>query len=429
MGELGCIVVIFVRKQVGEVVGRLGETAFFMLRWWVFAALLTAGGLVLVSVPAQAAGRPGAPVPAAAAAATSQATLSAVSCTAASSCMAVGTLITGSPGKDVTLAESWNGTAWTMKATPNPKGATGSFLFGVSCTAASRCMAVGLYEDAAAPLGVPFAEVWNGTAWTIKTMPSPPGTTPGADGVSCATAQACIAVGNVVSNGHNNAFSEAWNGTAWTLKTTPRPTGTTYSLLNDASCRSATFCMATGDYQVNNSSKSRTLAELWNGKIWAIEATPNPKDGVNGAELPGVACSSSLACVAVGGYDSTNNQGNLTLAEAWNGKTWAIKATPNPQGAAGNSLLAVSCTAANGCMAVGDSGANGIFSELWNGTAWTIKAVPHPQAATFVFMNGVSCGAANSCVAVGDYFNSSQAELPVAEAWNGTAWTIKPVPF
>src|SRR6266568_6031075 len=216
MGELGCIVIIFVRKQVGEVVGRLGETAFFMLRWWVFAALLTAGGLVLVSVPAQAAGRPGAPVPAAAAAATSQATLSAVSCTAASSCMAVGTLITGSPGKDVTLAESWNGTAWTMKATPNPKGATGSFLFGVSCTAASRCMAVGLYEDAAAPLGVPFAEVWNGTAWTIKTMPSPPGTTPGADGVSCATAQACIAVGNVVSNGHNNAFSEAWNGTAWT---------------------------------------------------------------------------------------------------------------------------------------------------------------------------------------------------------------------
>src|SRR5690242_13901928 len=111
-------------------------------------------------------------------------------------------------------------------------------------------------------------------------------------------AQACIAVGNVVSNGHNNAFSEAWNGTAWTLKTTPRSPGTTYSLLNDASCRSATFCMATGDYQVNNSSKSRTLAERWNGKTWAIEATPNPKDGVNGDQLPGVACSSPLACVA-----------------------------------------------------------------------------------------------------------------------------------
>ena len=77
MRELGCIAVILCGNGWGEVVGRLGETAFFTLRRWVFAALLTAAGLVLVSVPAQAAGRPGAPAPAAAA--TSQATLSAVS--------------------------------------------------------------------------------------------------------------------------------------------------------------------------------------------------------------------------------------------------------------------------------------------------------------------------------------------------------------
>jgi hypothetical protein len=157
----------------------------------------------------------------------------------------------------------------------------------------------------------------------------------------------------------------------------------------------------------------------------AQSAAPN---GANGAELSGVACSSLLACVAAGGYDSLNNQG-LTLAEGWNGKTWTIKATPNPSGATGSNLTGVSCRAANACMAVGGSGGNGLFAEAWNGTAWTIKAVPSPQGATFTFLNGVSCGAKAACVAVGDEFNSSQAEVPVAEAWNGTAWTIKPVPF
>ena len=409
---------------------RLGGAASFRLRRGVVAALLAVVGLLLAGVPAQAAVRPGAPVPAAAAA-TSQAGLIGVSCSAANACMAVGTVLKGSPVlKGFPLAESWNGMAWTMKAIPSPKGATNSDLYAVSCSAASSCMAVGMYEDAAAPHGVPFAEAWNGTAWTVETLPSPQGgSDPGPAGVSCASAQACLAVGNVIINGHNNAFSELWNGTTWTIPTTPRPTGTTYSLLSGVSCRAATFCMAIGNYQVNNSSKSRTLAEAWNGKTWAIEAAPNPKDGVNGAGLSGVACSSLLACTAVGGYDSLNNQGDLTLAEAWNGKTWAIKASPNPKGTSGSNLSGVSCRAANACMAVGGSGGNELFSEVWNGTAWTIKAVPVPQGATFTSLNSVSCGAKDACVAVGDEFNSSQAEVPVAEAWNGTAWTIKPVPF
>jgi hypothetical protein len=215
-----------------------------------------------------------------AAAAASQADLLGVSCGAANACMAVGTLLSGSPVlKGFPLAESWNGTAWTVKATPNPKGATNSNLYAVSCSAASACMAVGMYEDAAAPHGVPFAEAWNGTAWTVMTLPSPGGSGPGLSGVSCASAQACLAAGNVIINGHNNAFSELWNGKNWTIPATPRPTGTTYSLLSGVSCLSATSCTAVGNYQVNNSSKSRTLAEAWNGKSWAIKAAADPKNG------------------------------------------------------------------------------------------------------------------------------------------------------
>jgi hypothetical protein len=120
--------------------------------------------------------------------------------------------------------------------------------------------------------------------------------------------------------------------------------------------------------------------EAWNGKTWAIKGTPNPKVGVNGARLSGVACSSPSACLAVGGYDRPASQG-LTLAEAWNGKTW------------------------------------------------TVKTIPRLQGATFTSLNSASCRAKDACGAVGDEFSSSQAERPVAKAWNGETWTIKTVPF
>jgi eukaryotic-like serine/threonine-protein kinase len=362
---------------------------------------------------------PPAPARAAAPAATvSRGNLTGVTCSAANACMAVGTVLTAPPVlKGLTLAESWNGTAWTRKTIPNPIGATNSDLFAVSCSAASTCVAVGSYDDAANPQGTPLAEVWNGTAWTVQTLPNPPGgTNAGLYGVSCTSAQACLAVGNVITNGGNNAFSELWNGTTWTIETTPLPTGTTYSLLNDVSCGSATFCTAVGDYQAN-SAVSRTLTEAWNGTTWAIEATPNSQ-GAAGGILSGVSCNAANACMAVGGSDG------MTLAEAWNGTTWTIQATPNPQGATGSRLSRVWCNAANACMAIGGSGSNGIFSQVWNGTAWTITAVPHPRGAAFTTLNGVSCGAKDACVAVGNDFNSAQAESTVTAAWNGTAWPV-----
>jgi hypothetical protein len=53
---------------------------------------------------------------------------------------------------------------------------------------------------------------------------------------------------------------------------------------------------------------------------------------------------------------------------------------------------------------------------------------PAPQGRRFHLLSGVSCRAKDACVAVGDEFNSSAAEVPVAEAWNGKTWTIKRVP-
>jgi hypothetical protein len=47
----------------------------------------------------------------------------------------------------VTLAEHWDGATWAIEPTPNPTGAVGSYLTGVSCTASTTCTAVGQYQN------------------------------------------------------------------------------------------------------------------------------------------------------------------------------------------------------------------------------------------------------------------------------------------
>jgi hypothetical protein len=56
-------------------------------------------------------------------------------------------------GQESTLAESWNGTAWSMATTPNPATSTASYMASVQCTAASTCAVVGAFSKAASEEG------------------------------------------------------------------------------------------------------------------------------------------------------------------------------------------------------------------------------------------------------------------------------------
>ena len=72
--------------------------------------------------------------------------LSAVSCTSATSCMAVGSDTEDNEEVD-TLAVHWDGAKWTRELTPNGSVAADENRFaGVSCTS-SACRAVGSYKD------------------------------------------------------------------------------------------------------------------------------------------------------------------------------------------------------------------------------------------------------------------------------------------
>src|SRR5262249_34229668 len=162
-----------------------------------------------------------------------------VSCPATDSCMAVGTYVKAS-GIGVDLAEQWNGTSWRILPTPNPSGTAFSGRLGVACTSASACMAVGASTTTAgAPRAV--AERWNGTRWTIAATPTPPQGGGGLNGVSCTSASACTAVG--ASNA--GTLAERWDGTAWRIQPTPNPPQGS-GFLSGVACPSASACTAVG---------------------------------------------------------------------------------------------------------------------------------------------------------------------------------------
>jgi hypothetical protein len=162
-------------------------------------ALLTAGLLIAGSGPAAMAAAPRQE------AAATAGTLFGVSCASASNCVAVGGRSGTFPG---TLAEKWNGTKWSVIASPNPKGATGAGLHDVACTSATNCLAAGYY-DTSSKHTLPTAEKWNGTKWSVLTVPAPSGTTDTfLDAVSCVSSTDCQAVGG----SGNNILAEPGTG-------------------------------------------------------------------------------------------------------------------------------------------------------------------------------------------------------------------------
>jgi hypothetical protein len=70
-----------------------------------------------------------------------------VSCKRPSACIAVGYYLNTS-GVQVPLAESFDGTSWTLRTAATPTGATGTHLNAVDCTGLTLCVAVGFFNPA-----------------------------------------------------------------------------------------------------------------------------------------------------------------------------------------------------------------------------------------------------------------------------------------
>ncbi len=340
--------------------------------------------------------------------------LDGASCFAASRCVAVGLdKFTGVP-----LAEIQFDTTWALSPVVQPAQATYGGLLGVSCpgvdgAGAPLCMAVGFYEKTSPLIMFPLTEMLSANGWNTETVPLPAGAV-GAilNGVSCTSATACTAVGlSVDPFGNWVALAEAWNGHTWAIQPFPEPPGTQSSVLNGVSCSSPSSCIAVGYYQ---DSAGTVIADLerWAGSSWTMTLPPLPA-GTQRSDLNGVSCSSVSSCTLVGYYQDSAGI-LLTMAELQTGSTWHLSLPPNPSGTTRNNLLGVSCSSAVACTAVGfstgSSHQDAELAEALNGSTWTIRPTPSPLGLQSADLLGVSCSSATTCTAVGAWSSSGHVK-------------------
>ena len=144
------------------------------------------------------------------------------------------------------LAEHWNGAAWSRVPTPQPGGTGGSvFLYGVSAVSATDVWAVGAASD-----GTTVILHWNGAAWTQVPSPAPAGLSSELYGMAAVSAASAWAVGQTATTagGTWSPLIEHWNGAAWTLVPSPAiPGGGTLAAVSASSPRNAWAVGASGE--------------------------------------------------------------------------------------------------------------------------------------------------------------------------------------
>ena len=248
-------------------------------------------------------------------------------------------------------------------------------------------------------------------------------------GVSCPTANSCVAVGYDGNNSFQQTLVDTLSGGTWRVAPSPMADPPhVIDSLNAVSCTSASTCTAVGSATNMTGTNGHTLVESLRHRTWQVTPSPNTTAALN--TLSGVSCTSSNACVAVG-YDGTPSS-QKTLVETLGQGTWRL--TPSPDASSPyvvNFLNAVSCTSLTHCVAVGFAAdATGMRSrtviETLSEGNW--RTTPSPDTTSPLNeLFGVACLTSTSCVAVGDFGNIS-SQKTLVETLSGGKWSIAPSP-
>jgi hypothetical protein len=341
------------------------------------------------------------------------ATLSAVSCPSATLCVAVGSYLDSSGDPDAgPLVEVSDGSGWTVASTPK---VSGGGLMGVSCPSASECVAVGAIDSAGS--SAPLAERWDGASWSVLRGAAGPGSQGSLDGVSCSSPTSCMAVGGgLMPSGATSDPAELWNGSTWTAEPLPgfmsHGTALPVASLSGVSCVPSGVCDAVGYHSTYGEQGSEVVTAEWNASAWSDQQ--EPASTRTNALLLALSCSAATACEAVG-----------SEAEGFNGAVWSSQNLSLP---AGGSLHGDSCASPTACVAIGDEAgnsgkANRIFADTFDGTGWTSAPIATPGSASLSELTGISCATDTSCTAVGSDTDAAGVSVPVVLTDSGSGWT------
>jgi hypothetical protein len=273
--------------------------------------------------------------------------------------------------------------------------------------------------------------------WTI--VPAPPTGQDGVlQGVSSTSDADAWAVGysNAAPNGLNaKPVIDQWNGTAWSQASTPS-TGYSTNSLAAVSASSSTDAWAVG-YSEPRRYTFYPLAFHWNGTAWSVSSSF--ATALAGQLGVGVADISPTDAYAIGGQLGSAHNG---LVAQWNGSTWTQLTVPIPNNNTYLSDLdAISADSASDVWIVGEymlevnpsDFADETYSLHWNGSAWSIVPMPLEPGTNpdveYVF-HAIKANSPTDVWAVGESVNAAEpsSAATLIEHYNGTAWSIVPSP-
>jgi hypothetical protein len=264
-----------------------------------------------VTLPANAATRAG------------DATLGAVTCTSAGSCVAVGGYLDkAGDGELMAVTESAGRWGQAREIAPPGNAATsaGASLDGVSCWRPGDCWAVGTYRDAAHHVQALATAESNGRWAKATEIAVPPngGPDPGAQltGVACSPTGSCTAAGGYFDKSAvSHAMVTTESARRWARATeikAPPASGVLAPFLYGISCVAAGTCETVGSYIDNFAAVPMAVTRMA-GKWQPATNVPPPANALTGisrdATLLSVACLNGHACTALGWYvDKSNHQ-------------------------------------------------------------------------------------------------------------------------
>jgi hypothetical protein len=315
-------------------------------------------------------------------------------------------------------------TAWSIVSSPNEEGS--SWLQAVDASASDNAWSVGFYLGAEGVYET-LAERWDGSAWTLVETPNVGAHGDWLNGVAAVSPSEAWAVGYTAGDPAtytSTTLVEHWTGLAWSVVPSPNPSNDPLygaNQLNDVRAFAPNDVWAAGWQWVP--SGSAPLIERWDGRRWRVSKTPN----TGFKELQALDGTSSRDIWAVG-FGRTFSDGSQSLIMHWTGSTWAV--VPTPKLSVDNYLTDVSVLSPTDAWAAGYTIPPNLdiqpYYLHWNGSVWAVVSSPH-LSSTHNYLTSIAAASTNLVYAAG-YRTVNGQVVTFVERWDGTQWRIDPSP-
>jgi len=226
---------------------------------------------------------------------------------------------------------------------------------------------LGGFDDGMYSVGTESNGTWT---WTVATHVSHnrPFT-----GVSCASASACVAVGNFSGLIYFSSGTMSLGTWTWTSATTLPLEGD--GELTSVSCTSSSTCVAVGQ---DGGGQPDFVSGTEAGSTWTwgdVSVVAINSSAIYGT-FSSVSCVTSTQCVAAGNQVSNGTYAMTSIGYESSGTWhWAIANEVVSASSSQGQFAGVDCLSATTCLAVGESGGQAVY-DAWSTASATVTSAP-----------------------------------------------------